>query len=442
MGIRTNMSQSYKLSLPAAIIINMNIMLGVGLFVNTITLSKMAGILSPAIYLLVAILMLPLVLSIAKLLRLHPGGSFYTFGRKEISPLAGFLGAWSYFISKMASSALMIHFAVLIIKNTFPMLKDLPILGLDLAIIGLFAYLNLQNMKTGSKIQVAFMILKVLPVLFIITSGCIFFDIINIDTNVIWTSIPLSIPLIIYAFSGFEASCSLSAHIENAEKNAPKATLTAYFLVASLAALYQLMFYGMIGANLGNLSHYFEIFPAVTNKIFAAGSAMGPKLQAVLQLAIAISSFGGSYGIMFSNCWNLHTLAKEGHLIGSNLIAKLNRHGAPFICVIAEALIAMIYILATKGEPVPLQQIGAFGGTLAYSACILALLFNATRQPSRKELILPILGCISCLILLASCINGFITKGTYSPFALFALLVFGIVMFMVKNQRFNSSISK
>lgn len=428
------MSQSYKLSLPIAIIINMNIMLGVGLFVNTITLSKMAGILSPAIYLLVAILMLPLVLSVAKLLRLHPGGSFYTFGKQEISPLAGFLGAWSYFISKMASSALMIHFATLIIQNTFPALKCLPILGLDLVIISLFAALNMQNMKTGSKIQTAFMILKVVPVIFIIISGLVFFDLVNINTQVIWKSIPLSIPLIIYAFSGFEASCSLSAHIENAEKNAPKATLTAYFLVASLSAMYQLMFYGMIGANLGNLSHYFEIFPAVINKMFVASSSLGPKLQAILQLAIAISSFGGSYGIMFSNCWNLHNLAKEGHLIGSKLIAKLNQHGSPFVCVIAEALIAIIYILATQGEAVPLQQIGAFGGTIAYAACVLSLLSNALRQPDRKNLILPVLGCLSCAILLISCINGLIAKGTYSPLALFSLLAFGLIMFWSKSR--------
>jgi len=429
------MSNSYKLSLPAAIIINMNIMLGVGLFVNTITLSNIAGILSPAIYLLVAVLMLPLVLSIAKLLKLHPGGSFYAFAQAEISPLAGFISAWSYFISKMASSALMIHFAMSIIQNTFPVLKSLPILGLDLIIISLFAYLNMHNMKTGSKIQFTFMILKVMPVLFIIVSGLIFFDMVNIDTKIIWSSIPFSIPLIIYAFSGFEASCSLSAHIQNAEKNAPKATLTAFFLVATLAATYQLMFYGMIGANLGNLSHYFEIFPAVINKIFMADSLIGTKLQAVLQLAIAISSFGGSYGIMFSNCWNLHTLAKEGHLIGSKTIARLNQHGVPVFCVLAEAIIAIIYILATKGSPVPLQQIGAFGGTLAYTLCVLSLLANGIRGKRRQDLILPVLGTISCALLLATCINGFFKNGTYSPLALFGLLIFGVGMFWVKKSK-------
>lgn len=428
-------SNSFKLSLPAAIIINMNIMLGVGLFVNTISLAKMAGIMSPLAYLFVAILMLPLVLTIAKLLRLHPGGSFYAFGAQEISPLAGFLGAWSYFISKMASSTLMIHFAVLIIQNTFPALKALPIIGLDLAILGLFTWLNLKNMRTGSKIQFSFMLLKVIPVLFIIITGLVFFDKINIDTNIIWTSVPLSIPLIIYAFSGFEASCSLSAHIQNAEKNAPKATLIAFFMIASISALYQLMFYGMIGANLGNLSHYFEIFPAIINKIFATGSFFGPKLQAILQLAIATSSLGGSYGIMFSNCWNLHTLAKHNHLIGSKLIAQLNAHDVPVYCIFAETLIGITYILVTMGNNIPLQQIGAFGCTLSYAFCVLALFANALRQTSKKALILPVLGSFSCLILLASCINGFLKNGTYSPFALFGFLIFGIIMFFIKQNQ-------
>jgi len=428
------MSTSFKLSLPAAIIINMNIMLGVGLFVNTISLAKTAGIMSPLIYLLVAVLMLPLVLSISKLLRLHPGGSFYAFGKAEISPLFGFLGAWSYFISKMASATLMIHFAMLIIQNTFPALKVVPILGLDLTVLGLFTWLNLQNMKTGSKIQFTFMLLKVIPVLFIIITGLIFFDLVNIDNNIIWSSVPLSIPLIIYAFSGFEASCSLSAHIQNAEKNAPKATLTAFFLIATLSALYQFMFYGMIGANLGSLSHYFEIFPAIINKIFIDGSYLGPKLQAILQLAIATSSLGGSYGIMFSNCWNLHTLAKENHLIGSKLIAKLNQHNVPVYCILSEAIIGTTYLLATRGNNIPLQQIGAFGCTLAYFFCVLALMAHALKQNDKRSLILPVLGTLSCLILLASCVNGFLKNGTYSPFALFGFLIFGITMFWVKNK--------
>ena len=36
-------AQEYKLSLPTAILININIMLGAGIFINTATLSHRAG---------------------------------------------------------------------------------------------------------------------------------------------------------------------------------------------------------------------------------------------------------------------------------------------------------------------------------------------------------------------------------------------------------------
>jgi len=191
----------------------------------------------------------------------------------------------------------------------------------------------------------------------------------------------------------------------------------------------------MIGSSLGNLSHYFEIFPAIINKIFVTGSSFGPKLQAILQLAIATSSLGAGYGIMFSNCWNLHTLAKENHLIGSKLISTLNQHNVPVYCILAETLIGIIYILATMGNNIPLQQIGAFGCTLSYAFCVLALLANARKQTSKKELLLPIFGAFSCIILLAGCINGFLKNGSYSPLALFGFLIFGVVMFFVKKSQ-------
>lgn len=427
------MSQSYKLSLPLAIVINMNIMLGVGLFVNTISLSKLAGIASPAVYLLVAVLMLPLVLSISKLLKTHPGGSFYTFGSQEISPRFGFLTSWSYFVSKMASATLMIHFAMLILQKTFPAISSLPIMGLDLAVLGAFTALNLQNMRTSSRIQFLFMTLKVLPVLFVVISGLIFFDMVQINTSVVWESIPLSIPLIIYAFSGFEASCSLSAHIQNAGKNAPRATLTAYFVIAGLSALYQLMFYALMSNHLDSLTHYFEIFPTVVKQVFGSAS-FGPHLQAALQMAIAVSSLGGSYGIMFSNCWNLQILAKHNHLPGSTWIGKLNEHAIPTACILAELLIGVLYLLATWGNNIPLQQISAFGCTLAYAMCVIALLANAKRQNSRSALILPVLGIVSCMLLLASCINGFLKNGTYSPLAIFGLIALGVVLFRNQNK--------
>jgi amino acid permease len=190
----------------------------------------------------------------------------------------------------------------------------------------------------------------------------------------------------------------------------------------------------MMGADLGNLNHYFEIFPSIISKLFPTGGLFANKLQGILQLAIAGSSLGGGYGVMFSNGWNLHALAEKNHLPGSKLIAKLNEHGVPTMCIVAEALISITYICVTQGNNIPLQQIGAFGCTLGYTFCVLALLANALKMPNQKKLILPILGIISCAVLLTSCINSFVQYGSYGPIAFFALLIAGIVMFYFKKS--------
>jgi len=103
---------NHKLSLLAAIFININIMLGTGFFINTVVLTKEAGSLSSSVYLVVALLILPLIMSMAKLLEYSPeSGTFYDFG-KYISPYFGFLSSWSYFTAKLCSSAWAILTAV------------------------------------------------------------------------------------------------------------------------------------------------------------------------------------------------------------------------------------------------------------------------------------------------------------------------------------------
>src|SRR5581483_9992356 len=143
------MTQDYKLSLPAAILININIMLGVGIFLNTSLLAANCGAVGFLNYLLVGLLLLPLVMSIAKLVEIHPSGGFYTFARQEMSIFAGFLSTWVYFSGKLASCSIMMYTSVLIFQKLLPALAPINPLYLDLVIISIFIGLNMYNMKAG-----------------------------------------------------------------------------------------------------------------------------------------------------------------------------------------------------------------------------------------------------------------------------------------------------
>lgn len=422
------MEQEYKLPLSTAILINLNIMLGAGIFINTVTLAKIAGGLSPLSYITVGILMLPIIMSMAKLVELFPCGSFYIYG-KEIKPIIGFLSGWGYFTGKLASSAITIHFSSLLITSTIPILFSLKPIYLDAAIITTFAILNTLKMKASSKIQMCFIALKSIPIIFIILIGLLYFSGENFaSNNLIWKGLPLSLPFVVYAFTGFEASCSLSKHIENSEVNGPKAILYSFALAVSIAALYQFNFFAAVGSQLIKAGSYVEAFPIFLSNIFNFSSSISSKIQALPQLAIAASALGGAYGVFFSNHWNLYELANHKFTFFASYLTKFNKHKIPFLCVITEAIITFSYICLFSGSNIVLQQIGAFGCLLTYSFSVLAL-FKITRSP------ISILGLLSSMSLITFSLISF-SKNALNGIIVFSFIILaGLIMFKIRQNK-------
>jgi amino acid transporter len=425
----------YKLSLPTAILININIMLGAGIFINTSTLTQRAGLLGAFMYLLVGVLMLPLILSIAQLLRLHPAGGFYTFGQKEINPFVGFLSGWSYFTAKLASCMLMIHVSVALMQNIFPMLRQIHPFALDFIIVCFFTALNLLNIKAGSTIQKMFIGFKTFPIFFAISTGLFLLQTENFSySNVKWEGLQSSLPLVVYAVIGFEAACSMSGKIKDAHKNAPLAVLISFGIVILIAMLYQGIFYGALGQQLADCGGHCDTFPALLHRLLG-DTPFAQKFEGILHLAIASSTLGAAYGIIFSNSWNLHILAQNGHLLLSKFFTTFNNNQIPFACVVVEGLLCLIYLAVSQGVLVPLQQIGALGCVISYTFSIVALL-NAIRSNSSVAINLwvPRLALVSCAILMTACIGSFFINGMSSLIIYSILLAFGVCMFLITSR--------
>lgn len=432
----THTEQGYKLSLPTAILININIMLGAGIFINTTALAQRTGLLGALMYILVGILMLPLILSIAHLLRIHPSGGFYTFAQKEMNPFMGFLSGWSYFTSKVASCMLMIHVSVTLIQAIFPVLKVIHPFILDFFIVVLFSTLNLLNIKAGSTIQKLFIGFKTFPIIFAIFTGLFLLQSENFSSShMVWEEIPTSLPLVIYAVIGFEAACSMSSKIKDAHKNAPLAVLISFTIVISIATLYQAIFYGALGEQLVQCTGHCDIFPALIHQVFG-DTLLAHKFEGVLHLAIASSTLGAAYGIIFSNSWNLHILAQNKHLWFSNFFSKTNKNLIPFACVIVEGFLCLTYLISSQGVLVPLQQIGALGCIMAYSFSVASLLQAIKKNPEMKiNRLIPILGLASCTILMLACIRSFFINGMSSLIIFSTLIVLGVSMFLMTSRK-------
>jgi len=424
-----------KLSLSSLILISLNIMLGSGVFINTAILAKQTGSLSPLVYGIVGILLMPLILAIIQLWKYAKNGcTFYHFGL-ALSPFFGFISSWSFFIGKICSFTLGIHVFVSLIQTIIPILQSIPTLLLDFLIIICCTSLNLLNLHAGTKIQYGFLMLKLMPIIFVIISGFYFFTGSYLYENIpVFSRIPATMPLVLYAFAGFESSCSLSNSIENPDKNGPRAILFSYFLVIILLVLFQFMFYMSVGPALGMAKGgYLSVFPLLVNKL-NSNNYLKKILVDILHMCIASSSLGSSYGIMFSNSWNLFTLAKNKHTFMENLLVKLSENKVPYACVIAQALLSVCYLFMTYGNQISLQQTGALGMSIAYTICALSFLAIVYKK-ERKVKLLPILSLISCLLLIGSFTWNVWQLGISNLLIFFVTaMLFGAYMFYRKHE--------
>lgn len=423
---------SNKLSLRSAIFINLNIILGTGIFINSVLLAQHVGPWGALTYALVGVLLLPLILAMAKLVTIHKGGSFYDYAA-TVHPFAGFVSQWCYFVGKLAACTLGIHIFVSLMQTIFVPLKQFSPLLLDSLVVFFFIALNMLNLRINKSIQIGFFVLKMIPILFIFISGIIFFSPAHlISATLDVQQLFVTVPFALYAFTGFEATCSLIHTLENPEKDGPKAILYSYGLSVLIAITFQTLLYMLVGPELRLAGSFLETFPLVFNYIFSstAHSAYGIIL---IHTAIACSALGAAYGVMFSNAWNLYTLA-EKKLLKAHWLTKLSHAGVPYICILVEAFIILNYLHATGAAQVPLQQTNTLALTTTFSLSVLGLLFYSLKNKSHN-LILAIAASFSCLLLLGFLVKNFMHYQTL-PSRPFIVLVFaGIVAFLTNYKK-------
>jgi amino acid transporter len=231
--------------------------------------------------------------------------------------------------------------------------------------------------------------------------------------------LPVSLPLVLFCFLGFEATCSLSRIIENPRKNASRVILFSFGMLLTLTTLYQLFFYAAVGSALSDQANYLSAFPLLVAKTAPWAQSFLPNL---FSLAVATSAMGGAYGVLYSNIWNLYSLADQQHLPFSAQLTKLNRFQIPVLCVLAEAVAVCIYLLSTKGSQIPLQYISTLGCLITYTVSVLSLI---KCKPSS----LSFAGLASCTIALWICFRGFIATSLTPLFGFGLILLVGTLLF-------------
>jgi len=371
----------HKISLRTAVLLNMNIMIGSGIFISPSQIALIAGNASFLAWPAVVLLFLPLVLCTVQLSKMFPGcGGFYAYAKEGLGTAAGFTSGWSYvmgYIFCIAVDIMALH-RILAVALRSEWLAHNPTL-FYLGSLIIFILINLLGLKFLAKLLDSMTIAKTLPlIILVILLPFVFTTNFTVSAAEV-SMVPLSLTFAMFSFLGFEACCSVSHLIENAEKNAPRAILLGFVITAVIYTLFHLGLLQVMG--LDNLT----TFGAAGYVQFLDIISLS-YVKALLAFLVSIVVIGtivaGSIGVLNANAIMMHSLAQENIFKGSAIVGKTTSHGRPWaaLCIQGVIIFALLSVLPN------MDVIGGLCTMAVFLAFILPLLSLLLLEKQRRAL--------------------------------------------------------
>ena len=294
----------------------------------------------------------------------------------------GFVVAWSYWISCWVTNATLAVAAVSNLSIIWPWLAQPGIpAAASLAFLWLLTLVNCMGVRSAGGVQVATMILKLVPLagvilvaLWLLADGSAAVtphDEVPIGLG----AIGIAATLTLFPMLGFESAMAAGDRVENAERNVPRATLMGVliagliYLLACSAVTLMLPAAALVASNA----------PFAT--FFA--TLVDPSLGPPIALFVAVSALGALNGFVLLQAEMPLALARDGLLPA--WIAKLNRNEIPWrIHLISTGLATLVVLSNYARGMADLFQFMLLVTTsvtiIFYSACAAAALKLAARR--------------------------------------------------------------
>ncbi|TET06321.1 APC family permease [Candidatus Dependentiae bacterium] len=386
------------------LIINMNVMIGAGIFVYPSIIASYAQSLGFLSFGLVFCIMLPLVLTIAQLAALYPAreGGLYVYSATALGRMAGIITASVYFIAKALSCSIMIRIFVVYLYVIIPALSSMIPVGLMRLMVIIFLFvLNLFGIYFGAYLQAVLIFFKILPIAAVIITGFFKFNFAHLTLFPASFGIfASSLPFAFYPMMGFETCCAIG-HIIGDRQRIASTVLVSFFTVTCIYMLFQFFLFGVLGSDLiGSGAPLVSFFNAVFQSL-----ARQEWLLLIGIGAVMISAISAAYGILYANSWYVVVIGREfqGPIGKFNFI---NRFGIPVWAVLLHALLIVLLLLLTDNIAL-LGRLSVFGVLLSYLITVVALLRLYKKRDAK--LILPfwvaLLSFASCAIMGFICIK-------------------------------------
>jgi len=326
-----------RFGLPSATALVVGSVIGTGVFALPSALAGF-GPISLVAFVLVTVGAIALALTFGALNRRLPGsGGPYLYAREAFGDFAGFVNAWSYWITAWAGNAAIVVAWVGYVEvfwNTSHA-KGWSIL---IALVGLWlpAAVNLAGIRSLAVVQVLSTVLKFVPLLFMATVGLLFiksanFGEFNASGGSALGAISAAAAIAVFAYIGIETASVAAGRVVDPARNVGRATV---FGTVACAVVYIL---GTV-AVFGTVSHDALVassapFADSANAIF--GGAWAGDTVAVTAI---VSGFGALVG------WTLIVgempQAAARHRLFPAPFAREGRRGVPAYGIVAGTVLA------------------------------------------------------------------------------------------------------
>ena len=341
-------NKTQKVGLITATSLVVGNMIGAGIYVLPATLAGYGSVTLVGWILtaLGAIVLAKIFGNFSKIIVNKSGGP-YTYTREGFGDFIGFLVAWGYWICLWVGNAAIVIAIIGALSFFFPVLETNKLLsvGVGLAFIWFFSWINSRGVKESGRIQVITTVIKLLPLVLIILVGAFMFDINNFpDFNLTGesnlTTIPLVATLTLYAFLGLECATIPAENIKNPEKIVPKATMYGTMISTVIYILSTVVLFGMLPVDVLQNS------PAP----FAEASKLigGEFAGYFVAAGAAVSAIGALNGwILVSGQIPMATARDK---LFPRIFKKENSKGAPAVAIVIGSLLTSAVMLMNFSE--------------------------------------------------------------------------------------------
>lgn len=378
--------------------ININSVIGAGIFGLPAVAAARAGDFSPWMFVICGLLTFTLVLSFARAASLvRETGGALLYARKAFGSFVGFQTGWLSWLSRVAAMGANTNLLVTYAAWFWAPLGDSPWRQVALTVvIGSMTWLNVAGVRNSMAAIYAFTILKLLPL-----SLLVLFGLGKIDVAALFGaempalgSFGSTVLVLLYAFVGFEGTVVNAGEARSPRRDLPRALIQSITFIAVLYFLVQ----WVSQATLPDLASSERALVDVATVLFGSIGA------ALLTMGAVFSIGGNLMGSVLSAPRMTWAMARDGSL-PPWFAAVHDRYHTPHHSVLFYG--ATCLLMALTGSFVWLAMMSTLVRLIAYMVVIAGLPRLKQRAEAHADefnipggMFIPILALALCLWLL------------------------------------------